>query len=210
VTTSVKTKDKPEANMPANSAYAMPNNFYGAHLLVDNGLPGTRGYNHLKWARRLVGRWGYAKTMFMGIDKHTTGPAGGWVDYVERCYSLELIPLVRLAGKMKDGQWLAPEPDKPGDYHSMAEAIKRVVLGLPRSEMCPLYVEIWNEPNLAVEWTGKPNPQQYADFMVQAAEAIRSIGDDRIRILNGGLATSADWAQKLCQLNPKFISSFDV
>jgi len=68
-------KDKPAH--PANSSYALPNNFYGAHLLVDDGLPGTKGYNHLRWARHLVGRWGYAKTLVMGIDKNTRGPAQG-------------------------------------------------------------------------------------------------------------------------------------
>lgn len=210
VSTSVKDGKSSEGNVPPGSAYAMPNNLYGAHLLVDDALPGTRGYNHLRWARHLVGRWGYAKTLFMGIDSRTRGPASGWVDYVNACYEMEMIPLVRLAGKMKDGQWVAPEPDRPGDYGSLAKAIKQVVERLPRSELCPLYVEIWNEPNLAVEWTGKPNPQEYADFFVQAAAAIRSIGDERIRILNGGLATSPEWAEKLCRANPEFIKSFDV
>jgi len=111
---------------------------------------------------------------------------------------------------MRNGQWIAPQPDSPGNYRSMAEAVKRVVEGFPRSDLCPLYIEVWNEPNLAVEWTGKPNPQEYADFFVQVAEAIRSIGDDRIRILNGGLATSPEWAEKLCRANPKFLTSFDI
>ncbi len=92
----------------------------------------------------------------------------------------------------------------------IAAAFKRVVEGIPRSDLCPLYIEVWNEPNLAVEWTGKPNHQEYADFFVAVAAEIHAIGDDRIRVLNGGLATSPDWAAKLCDANPEFIKSFDV
>ncbi len=194
----------------SGSAYALPNNFYGAHLLVDDGLVGTRGYTQLQWVRHLVGRWGYAKTLFAGIDRHMHEPPRGWIDYVQACYKLELIPVLRLGGHWREGGWVAPEPDGPGDYHSMATAVADVVKRLPRSDMCPLYIEIWNEPNLAVEWSGKPDPQQYADFFVQVADAIRSLGDARIRILNGGLATNPAWVEKLCQANPRFVNSFDV
>ena len=203
---------QPAATAPAplpGSSYAMPNNFYGAHLLVDDGRPGSRGFQHLRWARYLVGRWGYAKTLFADIDAKTQGPREGWVGYVQSCYDLELIPLVRLGGRMKDGQWLPPTPDEPGNYKSMAAAVRRVVEKLPRSRMCPLYIELWNEPNLVVEWAGKPNVQEYADFFVQASAAIREIGDERIRILNGGLATSPDWTRKLGQANPAFLQAFD-
>lgn len=195
---------------PSGSSYALPNNYFGAHLLVGDGKPGSRGYRHLRWARHLVGRWGYAKTLFMNVDRQTQRPEPGWVDYINTCYQLELIPLIRLGGRMKNGQWLPPEPDAPGDYTSMAAAVRRVVEGFPRSDMCPLYIELWNEPNLNVEWAGRPNPKEYADFFVQAATAIRTIEDPRIRILNGGLATSPEWAEALCRANPEFIQSFDV
>jgi hypothetical protein len=195
---------------PEGSAYALPNNCYGAHLLVTDGQTGTRGDKHLRWARHLVGRWGYAKTLFHGIDAGTRHAADGWIDYVSRCYQLELVPVIRLGGHMQGGQWVPPKPDKSGDYSSIAAAIQRVVSDLPRSDLCPLYVEIWNEPNLAVEWQGRPDPQAYADFFVQAAAAVRAIGDKRIRVLNGGLATDIAWTRKLCEANPAFATSFDV
>ncbi len=203
---------QPTASAPVmpGSSYAMPNNFYGAHLLVDDGRPGSRGFHHLRWARYLVGKWGYAKTLFADIDAKTQGPREGWVGYVQSCYDLELIPLVRLGGRMKDGQWLPPIPDEPGNYKGMAAAVRRVVEKLPRSRMCPLYIELWNEPNLSVEWAGKPNHKEYADFFAQAAAAIRDIGDERIRILNGGLATSPEWTRKLCEDNPDFLRAFDL
>ncbi len=199
-----------EAPPPPGSSYALPHNFYGAHLLVSDGAAGTRGERHLLWARNLVGRWGHAKTLLMGIDAKTTGPARDWVDYVNRCYELELIPFLRLAGHMRDNRWVKPDADGPGDYHSIAQAMQRVVAGLPRSDLCPLYIEVWNEPNLAVEWSGEPDAAEYAAFFVQAAKAIHEIGDQRIRVLNGGLATSPEWAEKLCQADKGFARAFDV
>ena len=195
---------------PPGSSYTMPHNYFGAHLLVNDGADGTRGDKHLRWARHLVGRWGHAKTLIADIDKNKRGPWQGWVDYINKCYELELIPFMRLGGQYRGDGWIKPEADAPGDYTSMAQAVKRVVEGFPRSDMCPLYIEIWNEPNLSVEWTGKPVVKEYADFCVQVSAAIRSIGDDRIKILNGGLALSPEWAHKLCEANPKFIDSFDV
>ncbi|MGQ9648620.1 MAG: carboxypeptidase regulatory-like domain-containing protein [Phycisphaerae bacterium] len=195
---------------PPESSYALPNNFYGAHLLVDDGADNTKGDKHLRWARYLVGRWGYAKTLLSGVDRNTSRPPQGWIDYVNKCYQLELIPVLRLGGHYGGGGWRKPEADAPGDYTSIAQAVKRVVAGLPRTDMCPLYIEVWNEPNLAVEWSGKANPQEYADFFVAVAKAIRSIGDSRIKILNGGLATSPEWAETLCRANPAFITSFDL
>ena len=200
------------ADAPPGSAYALPHNFYGAHLLVNDGAPGTRGDKHLRWARHLIGRWGHAKTLLGGIDAGTEGPRDSWIDYVSRCYEIELIPFLRLAGHYdgEKGYWHKPKADAPGDYSSIAAAVKRVVAGLPRSDMCPLYIEVWNEPNLAVEWTGKTDHKEYADFFVQVATAIRSIGDDRIKILNGSLALGPDWTRMLCEDNPRFITSFDV
>ena len=125
------------------------------------------------------------------------------------CYELELVPFVRLGGHYGEGGWRKPAADAPGDYTSMARAVHRVVSGLPRSDLCPLYVEIWNEPNLSVEWSGETNADEYAAFFVQVAEAIRAIRDDRIKILNGGLALSPEWTEKLCKAQPGFARSFD-
>lgn len=192
---------------PPGSAYSLPHNYFGAHLLVSNGKPGTRGDKHLRWARHLVGRWGFAKTLFANIDKNMKVPQEGWTDYIERCYELELIPFIRLGGRWENNGWVKPEPDD--GYRAIAQAVQRVVSKFPRSDKCPLYIEVWNEPNLDVEWSGKSNHEEYAAFFVQVAKALRDIGDPRIRILNGGLATSAEWARKLCEAQPDYIRSFD-
>jgi hypothetical protein len=93
----------------------VPRNIYGAHLLVDDA--GTRGATQLKWARNLVGKYGYVKTLMLGITKDTQGPADGWVDWVNECYKLDLVPVCRLAGVYSDvvDGWVKPEAEKtPG------------------------------------------------------------------------------------------------
>jgi hypothetical protein len=185
-----------------------PRNIYGVHLLVDHAS--GRGLEQLRWARHLVGRWGHIKTLFMNITADTPAPQPHWIDFVRTCYDMELVPVIRLAGVHRGDHWLKPEPDRPGDYASIAAAVKRVVAGLPRSDKCPLYIEVWNEPNLNVEWSNAPDAKEYADFFVQVAAAIRSIDDPRIRILNGALGTSPDFTDALCKANPRFIDAFDI
>lgn len=185
----------------------VPRNIYGAHLLVDN--TGSRGMANLKWARFLVGKYGYAKTLMADITKDTQGPKPGWVDWVNECYKMDMIPVCRLGGVYNNG-WIKPEADPDGSYKSMAEAVKRVVEGLPRSDKLPLYIEVWNEPNLSVEWSGKPNLREYARFFVEVSKAIRSIGDSRIKIMNGAFALSPSATEECCKAEPEFVNSFDV
>lgn len=183
-------------------------NFYGAHLLIQ-GAAG-RDLEQLRWARHLVGRWGYAKTLFHPITADTPGPKPGWVEYVTQCHKLELIPVIRLGGPYQEGRWVKPAADAPGDYRRTAAAVRRVVEGLPRIDACPLYIEVWNEPNLPDEWSGAPSPAEYAAFFVQVARAIREIGDRRIRVLNGALALNPEFMEQLCREEPAFAAAFDV
>lgn len=187
-----------------------PRNIYGAHLLTAN--TGTRGLNHLKWARSLVGKYGYVKTLMMGVTSETQAPSPGWVDWVNQCYKMDMIPVCRLAGVYSndiDG-WVKPQPDADGCYESIAQAVKRVVQGLPRSDKYPLYIEVWNEPNLNIEWSGKSDVAEYARFFVDVSRAIRSIGDKRIKIMNGAFGLSPKSTEICCQTDLDFINAFDV
>lgn len=192
----------------ADTPPAPPRNIYGVHLLVDS--PQGRGGDQLRWARHLVGRWGHVKTLFMDITAATQGPRRSWQEFVQTCYDMELVPVVRLAGAYRGSGWVKPQPDAPGDYTSIARAVRRVVEGLPRDDRCPLYVEIWNEPNLGVEWEGSPDAAEYACFFVQTAAAVREIGDPRIVIMNGALALSPEFTEEMCAAEPGFVHAFDV
>lgn len=192
----------------STAAYCeIPRNIYGAHLLVDN--TGERGIANLKWARNLVGKYGWAKTLMYGINKKTQKAPAGWADWVAKCYEMDMIPICRLGGELKDS-WQKPEKDADGSYKTIAQTVKRIVESLPRSDKYPLYIEVWNEPNCDLEWSGKANIPEYAQFFVEVSKAIRSIGDNRIKIMNGAFALSPESTEEACKAVPEFVNAFDV
>lgn len=187
----------------------VPRNVYGAHLLVDN--TGARGMANLRWARNLVGKYGHVKTLMADITPDIKGAKPGWIDWVNECYRMDMIPVCRLAGIYSLGSgWIKPQADPDGGYSSMAAAVKRVVEDLPKSDTLPIYIEVWNEPNLDLEWSGKADLAEYARFFVEVSRAIRSIGDSRIVIMNGAFALSAESTEACCKAHPEFVNAFDV
>jgi hypothetical protein len=192
------------------------NNPYGVHtMLQDFGHYPTID-KHLTWAKTLIGDGGYVKQLFYPITNSTTGPQQWWIYFVNKCYDLNLNPIIRLGGEIgSDGFWKKPQPDAPGDYTTIANAIKNVVSQLPRRDGFTLYIEVFNEPNLRCEWSGNPNPVEYADFLIDVAAAIRSIGDPRIKILNAGLSVGGDYnnldfIDAMCTSRPAVTQAFDV
>jgi DNA-binding beta-propeller fold protein YncE len=117
---------------------------------------------------------------------------------------------VRIQGEWGGSYWIKPQADAPGDYTSIAEAYKRVVQGLPRRDGHTLYVEVWNEPDLPVEWSWSPSASEYGHFFVDVAAAIHSLGDSRIKVLNGGLTPgNGSFTRQLVSV-PGFVDSFDL
>ncbi len=167
--------------------------YYGMHTFVQDRCESGQITHQLDRTRELMGAGAYVKQLFYWITPQTPGPQSCWVDFVNGAYDRGLIPIVRLQGVHGGPYWVKPEADAPGDYSTIAQAYKRVVQGLPRRDDRPLYVEIWNEPNLDIEWSGAANPVEYAHFLVDVAAAIRSIGDPRIRILNGALSPGGNY-----------------
>ncbi|MCC6485159.1 MAG: carboxypeptidase regulatory-like domain-containing protein [Armatimonadetes bacterium] len=186
------------------------NNFFGAHLVCDT--PDAYGKAQLQWARQLNGKGSYLKTLFGGITRGTKGAPGNWKEFVSAIYQMDMIPVIRLAGVYDGakGYWLKPESDADGSYKGMAEAVKSVVRDLPRSDKYPLYIEVWNEPNLDLEWSGKADLAQYAHFFTEVSRAIRSLGDKRIVVMNGAFALCSDCVDECVKADPDFINAFDV
>lgn len=172
---------------------ARTSSHYGIHTFVHDRCERNYIKYQLDKSLQLAGPNSYVKQLFYWITPQTTGPQSCWVDFVNEAYNRNLIPIVRLQGTHGGPYWNKPEPDAPGDYTSIAQAYRRVVEGLPRRDNRPLYVEIWNEPNLDIEWSGRPDPVEYAEFLVDVAAAIRAIGDPRIRILNGALSPGGNY-----------------
>jgi len=165
----------------------------GMHTFVQDRCTGSYIAYQLDRVGELMEPNAFAKQLFYGITEETTGPLGSWVDFVNGCYDRGLLPVVRLQGRYGGPNWIKPQPTAPGDYSQIAEAYARVVNGLPRRGDRPLYVEIWNEPNLDIEWGGQANPTEYAHFLADVSDAIRALGDARVRILNGGLSPGGNY-----------------
>ena len=96
----------------------------------------------------------------------------------------------------------------------MAAGFARYVAGLPRRDSHPLYIAVWNEPNLWIEWSNAPDAVQYASFFVAVSNAIRALNDPRIRILNGAL-TPGNWDDTSRFMRamlsvPGFVNAFDA
>lgn len=180
------------------------NNPYGVHL-----LPGSPP-DAMIWAKSLVGEGGYVKQFFTGISQDTKGPHPGAVAFVKRSYELGLIPICRIGTTFQSGSWVKPKADAPGDYTSFANGVKRFVEGLPRHDKYPLYIEILNEVNSTVEWSHKPNAEEYAHCLVDCAKAIRSIGDPRIKIMNAGMAGGSEFADEMFTAVPESLWAWDV
>ncbi|MBN1995220.1 MAG: hypothetical protein JW953_21200 [Anaerolineae bacterium] len=186
-------------------------NPYGIHTMVyfcENAPPGL----HLDGAKELAGNGGYLKQLFSGLNANTTGPGECAVNYVLEAYARNLIPVLRLQGEFVNGLWQAPDPGPNGDYAEIAQAYARFVAGLPRRDTNPLYIEVWNEPNLWIEWSGSPNPTQYARFFVAVSNAIHRLGDARIRVVNGAIVPTTGHLSFLSQMLavPGFKDAFDV
>ncbi len=191
-------------NLPAAGITA--HNPYGIHTLMHDCQPGL----HLDGAKTLVGNGGYVKQMFYGLDTATTGPSDCAVNFVNEAYARNLIPILRLQGHFVNGVWQKPSAGPDGDYSEIAQAYARYVAGLPRRNTNPLYIEIWNEPDLWIEWNGRPNATQYARFFVAVSRAIKQLGDARIRVLNGAL-TPGNMTFLRQMLNvPGFKNAFDA
>jgi uncharacterized repeat protein (TIGR01451 family) len=173
---------------------ARNSNFYGMHTFVQDRCENGYINGQLDRVREAMGPGAYVKQLFYGITTGTSGPHACWVHFVNACYDRDLIPVVRLAGQHGGQYWLKPYASSPGNYSQIAQAFARIVNGLPQRDGRPLYVEIWNEPNLDLEWSGQANAVEYAQFLVQTAEAIRALNRPNTYILNGGLAPGGSGA----------------
>jgi len=162
--------------------------FYGIHTFVQDRCENWYIDWQLDRALDLMGPGAWVKQLFPGINTLTQGPHNCWIYFVNGAYDRGLKPVLRLQGEHAGSYWHKPYADWPGHYGSIANAFQRVVNGLPRRDGHQLYVEIWNEPNLNLEWSRAANPVEYGQFLEQTAAAIRALGDSRISILNGGLS----------------------
>lgn len=162
-----------------------PPNKLGVHLLLDDGRnawPADVWPDHLDYARRAVGEWGYVTELVRVDDLDPER----WQAFFDLCAELRLTPILRLATTydLQAGWWVAPEPDGDGSYRTIATRYADFVATLdwPTAEH---YVIVGNEPNHGNEWSGRPEPAAYARFLIDVAGALHA-ADPGARVLNAG------------------------
>jgi uncharacterized repeat protein (TIGR01451 family) len=194
----------------APGAVGMFDNTYGIHTFVQDLCVESYVDFQLDKALELAGMGGHVTQLFHPVTASTTGPQPCWVYFVNGTYDRTLVPILRIQGEWGGDFWLKPEPDAPGDYTSIAQAYKRVVEGLPRRDGHTLYIQVWNEPDVTLEWSGEPSAWEYGNFFVDVAAAIHSIGDPRIKVLNGALTPGNTGFTRQLGSVPGFVQSFDL
>lgn len=168
--------------------------FYGINTMVQERCD----IGYISWqldrTRELMGYGAWVKQFFYNITVASNDPHPCWIDFVNAAYDRGLRPVIRLQGVNGGQYWLKPQADWPGNYTSIAQAFARVSARLPRRDGRILYLQIWNEPNLNLEWGGAANPTEYGQFLEQTAGAIRTVTgvDSRICILNAPMSPGGD------------------
>ncbi|MCB9583327.1 MAG: hypothetical protein H6717_40210 [Polyangiaceae bacterium] len=153
---------------------------------------------------KLVGPGGYVTVIFADIKPGRSNAEASWKQSIAEAYARDLIPVIRMAPPWGDRNVRAMG-ESPTSYKGLAQVYKNVIADLPKRDQWPMYVEVHNEANLCYEWacTGgslsdKTMAKEYASLLRDAADALHSLGDSRIKVLNGALApggvTSCDCA----------------
>ncbi len=143
---------------------------------------------------KLAGPGAYVTVIFADIKPGRTDAEASWKQSISDAYARDLIPVIRMAPPWGDRR-VRNMGESPTSYKALGQVYKDVIASLPKREQWPLYVQVHNEPNLCYEWacdSGALSDSQiageYAALLRDAADALHSLNDPRIRVLNGALA----------------------
>ena len=156
----------------------------GVHLLLDDGRNNwntSLWENHLAYAGQISSPGGIAVQVIRSDD---LDPAR-WQIFMNLASEQDLSPVLRLATTFDfdNGWWTAPEPDANGTYTGYGQGYADFINALDWHG-AEKRVILLNEPNNGHEWGGIPDPEDYANFVVDVATVLREEVDN-IVILNG-------------------------
>lgn len=160
---------------------------WGVHLLLDDGQtqwPVELWEEHLAYARALVGPGGYVVELIRADDLDVAK----WQRFLDGAARQGLRPILRLATwqDRAAGAWVAPPKDEGGStYRAFAGRLARFVGALRSSGQ--LDVIVGNEPNRGDEWGGRPDPAEYAQYLLDVSAALHAVGPGQVLVLNGAL-----------------------
>jgi hypothetical protein len=152
-------------------------NKYGVHLLLDDGVnewPEAVWPQHVQAAHQLVGDGGYVVQLIRSDDLDLRR----WQLFMDLCARAGLVPIIRLATFVDraNGWWVAPEPDADGRRYTTIARRYAEFLAQLRWPDGPRYVLVHNEPNRGDEWSNRPNPREYGQYLIDVSQALRPLG----------------------------------
>ena len=156
----------------------------GIHLLLDDG----RGSwdvalwdDHIAVADDMLPDGGFVVQLVRADDLDREK----WQRFMDSAHDHHLTPIIRLATMFDDdtGTWFPPQADADGRYTTLAQSYADFIANLDWHSDSH-YIILLNEPNNGHEWGGRPDPEAYAQFVMDVAPMIKAT-DEHAIILNG-------------------------
>lgn len=155
---------------------SVPNNKVGVHILFPDEVFEARDLVNSQG-----GNWGYVTIPIQASDKNLEK----WQTFMNDCFGLHLIPILRLATNgdyFNTKVWEKPKPEDILDFANFLNS-----LDWPTKNR---YVIVYNEVNRDDEWGGKLSPKEYAKILNYATDTFKSKNSDFF-ILSAGLDNAA-------------------
>ncbi|MGD0523109.1 MAG: hypothetical protein ABSA43_00915 [Candidatus Microgenomates bacterium] len=153
--------------------FSVPNNKFGIHIADPVDLDDAA-----KLVNSTGGDWGYVTFVIRNDERDTKR----WQKVFDKCRNLHLIPIVRLASHLENGNWIKLSLDEIDGWVSFFNSLTWVTQNR--------YIIIGNEPNHAEEWGGEVNPAEYTLYLRTISQKLKQTNDDYF-ILPAGLDASA-------------------
>ncbi|MEM2139012.1 MAG: thrombospondin type 3 repeat-containing protein [Candidatus Woesearchaeota archaeon] len=186
----------------------------------------------LKCAYNLSGLCGYGKFMvYLNPDLDNVDIVGIYKKVINKIYDMHLIPVILINERVPETFWKHPgmcvsdlvvckygenedTTDKPKyDYSGSMGRIVNLVDEIHKDiPEWPLYIQIWDEPNLAYRWHDLSitdyQINEYAKYYNELAYAIKQLPhSNSVYLMPAAIAPTK--GMKKCELTPKYAKLYD-
>jgi hypothetical protein len=181
---------------------ASDQNIFGLHLTqtsdIESAAPVINSSN---------GKWGWV-TIVIRQDQLDQG---NWQDFFDKCRSLHLIPIIRIATLMENDYWSRPQLS---NMSQIAEFLNQ--LNWPTQTQ---HVILFNEVNHGQEWGGQIDVEDYVDIFISTSQIFKNLNPNFF-ILGPGLdlaspdkmpdfLSAKTFYQKIYEYNPNYFDHLD-
>jgi hypothetical protein len=181
---------------------ASDKNIFGLHLTQPSDIDSAASVINSS-----NGKWGWV-TLVIRQDQLDPGT---WQEFFDKCRSLHLIPIVRVATLMENDYWSRPQLS---DMGNIAEFLN--TLNWPTQTQ---HIILFNEVNHGQEWGGSIDVEDYVDIFISTSQIFKNLNPDFF-ILGPGLdlaspdklpdfLSAKTFYQKISQYNPNYFDHLD-